>query len=263
MEVAKNLTFMFHPLETNDEKEPKKIQEIIQNIPERNTVSVLAKVIAVKQESVQEVRKVLLKKKEITIADETSMISLTLWDTLVDDPNISLNAVIFFRNISTRLFSNVKSLTTTKDTTYELTENQTAFQGVDENTYITESKTATVEGEVVNILIKKTNHCLSCNRKMLETETKSQFIKCAGCNMKFKVSAMDTTLTSTFQIKTNENTIKLNAYNATLMHFLISVQKEHLKNDPDELENFLLLLPRVKVEYAKGENVVSKISVLT
>lgn len=44
------------------------------------------------------------------------------------------------------------------------------------------------------------------------------------------------------------------------MSLLISVQKEDLKNDPDQLENFMLMLPKIRVEYTKGDNVASKIT---
>lgn len=81
--------------------------------------------------------------------------------------------------------------------------------------------------------------------------------------MKVKISSVNTSLTSTFQIKmSSEGTIKLIAYNSTLMSLLISVQKEDLKNDPDQLENFMLMLPKIRVEYTKGDNVASKITAM-
>ena len=225
-------------------------------------VSLLAKVVKIGELNAQEVRGQLLSKREIMIADNKGMITLTLWDTFATDATITVNSVFFIKNVATRLFSNIKSLTTTKSSLFTEAEDQTTFQDINNNTFQTSSETATVEGEILNILIKRNAHCLSCNRKMPNIESKSQFLKCSGCNMKVKISSMNSTLTSTFQMKTDDGILKLTAFNSPLVNFLITMQKEHLKNDADQLENFLLMQQKMKVEYAKADCVVSKMNAM-
>jgi ribosomal protein L37AE/L43A len=185
----------------------------------------------------------MLKKREIIIADESGMMSLTLWDNLATDDNISINSVYFIKNVATRLFSNIKTLTATKSITFQHCDDHNAFQDINDETFRSTSEISTAEGEIINITIKKSTNCFSCNKKNME-QTESQFLKCTSCNMKVKTCSLNTSLTSTFQLKVQSGTIlKLNAYNATLTNSLITMQKEDLKNDPDELENMMLHQP--------------------
>lgn len=140
------------------------------------------------------------------------MISLTLWDSLSLDGTISLNSVFHIKNVATRLFSNIKSLTATKSTYYLwiswLSRCVPWYRFQDFSGHVRHNKCRRRNN---HILILKNTHCLSCNRNMPNTtDTKSQFINCLGCNMKVKISSMNTSLTSTFQIKmSSEGTIKL------------------------------------------------------
>lgn len=69
---------------------------------------------------VQIVRESPLKKQDVMVADQTGTIKLTVWDELVD--KLQKGKSYSIKNLSTRLFQNVKALTATKATTYELGE---------------------------------------------------------------------------------------------------------------------------------------------
>lgn len=77
------------------------------------------------------------------------MISLTLWDSLSLDGTISLNSVFHIKNVATRLFFNIKSLTATKSTTFELADYQGAFLDTDFTTFQATSDTTNAEGEII------------------------------------------------------------------------------------------------------------------
>jgi DNA-directed RNA polymerase subunit RPC12/RpoP len=113
-------------------------------------------------------------------------------------------------------------------------------------------------------MIRKSTNCFSCSKKMSNIEhTKSQFVKCTSCNMKVKTTSLNASLTSTFQLKMQSgNIVKFNAYNSTITNFLMTMDKEHLKNDTDQLENMMLLLPVLRVEYNKSDNVALKITAI-
>ena len=108
-------------------------------------VSLLAKVVKAGELFTKEVCGQLLSKREIMIADNKGMITLTLWDKFATDAAITVNSVFFIKNVATRLFSNIKSLTTTTSTSFRETEDQITFQD-NNNTFHTSSETATVEG---------------------------------------------------------------------------------------------------------------------
>ena len=140
-------------------------------------VSLLAKVVKAGELFTKEVCGQLLSKREIMIADNKGMITLTLWDTFATDTAITVNSGLLYQKFASRLFSNIKLLTTTKSTSFRETEDQITFQD-NNNTFHTSSETATVEGKILNTLIKRNVHCFYCNRKMPNIESKSQFLKC-------------------------------------------------------------------------------------
>ena len=80
------------------------------------------------------------------IADNKGMITFTPRDTFATDAAITDNSVFYIIKVATRLFSNIKSLTTTTSTSFRETEDQITFQDINNNTFHTSSETATVEG---------------------------------------------------------------------------------------------------------------------
>ena len=89
------------------------------------------------------------------------MITFTPRDTFATDAAITDNSVFYIIKVATRLFSNIKSLTTTTSTSFRETEDQITFQDINNNTFHTSSETATVEGKILNTLIKRNVHFLN------------------------------------------------------------------------------------------------------
>jgi hypothetical protein len=91
----------------------------------------------------------MLKKREICIADESGMMSLTLWDNLSTD-DISINFVYFIKNVATRCFFKYQNANHYHD--------QNALQETNDEMFQSASEISRAEGEKIK---KQTTNCFS------------------------------------------------------------------------------------------------------
>lgn len=70
-----------------------------------------------------------------------------------------------------------------------------------------------------------------------------------------------TSLNATINVEAeNQNTIKLQIPNAVLETFLVTSDKESIKEDADKVEEFILLQPAFKFTYTDIDNTVKSFS---
>lgn len=75
--------------------------------------------------------------------------------------------------------------------------------------------------------------------------------------MKQKITNFITSLNATINVEAeNQNTIKLQIPNAVLETFLVTSDKESIKEDADKVEEFILLQPAFKFTYTDIDNTV-------
>ena len=114
-------------------------------------------------------------KVDCIIADQTHSIKLVLWEELINQ--VDCGKSYLFRGVTTRVFDDVKYLSTNEAT---IIENKDDITNV--NLTFDEIKDTIVEGKCIGVHIKKQQTCVICNHT-LDTETDKELVTCPHCNI--------------------------------------------------------------------------------
>lgn len=126
-------------------------------------ISICATVKHVKDETVQSVYGILLKKLETAVVDNTRHLIITMWKKLVN--TVQINHSYTFINVSVRSHQNIKYLTTTKSTSIETAsdgEIPSAIVELPDDPY--SSATTVIAATVTEIKVQLGKMCKSCKK---------------------------------------------------------------------------------------------------
>lgn len=180
---------------------------------------------------VQIVRESPLKKQDVMVADQTGTIKLTVWDELVD--KLQKGKSYSIKNLSTRLFQNVKALTATKATTYELGEDiPNCVEGTldsDENEK---------NGKITQAFLQLTFSCNNCKPKVIIPNDDSLFLRCSSCKMKMKKDSVQKSISGNVCFDFQEEKVKLSIFSSSI--FSLAIANNLNTSDIENIEDFLL-----------------------
>jgi LSD1 subclass zinc finger protein len=191
--------------------------------------------------------------QDVVIADETRRIKLNLWEDMRD--KVLEGKTYQFKNVSTRNFNNLPSLTTTKATSVQIVDEATSDLVVMTNAKITYGKIQQVQ------CIQKFK-CGAC-KKSLELTEDTKRVKCPYCNFKSNITTLQQTLTCRINLEddSSQNLFRLVCFQSPMISFLKEQNKEELLQNLDQLEDFLLDIPPVICVHGEGTEVISSLKI--
>lgn len=209
-------------------------------------MSVLAKVLELKEEEYKEVRNAPMAFRIAIIADKTGSINLSLWGDHVYQ--VEEGKVYSFTNVATRYFE-THSLTTTPSTL--ITISNTAIEVLPEAAAISTENTIT--GKIMNVVIKKTMQCSNCRKSISpEPDHDQPTLRCIHCSMKQHTSNTATTFHGKLNVSSNNQTVKLTVFHAALFKYLSACHgQEQAINEAEQIEDLLLSSTPLKFTYSQ------------
>lgn len=153
-------------------------------------VAVEVRVLSVSQQTVQVVRESPIKRQEITVADSTAAMKLTIWEELVSKLEVDKSYKIL--HLSTRLFQNAKSITSTKQTTISQIPDIINCAPAIDSDVITKEGKITQEGLTYSYL------CDNCKSKVDFSNQK--FVRCQSCKLKMTKESLHRSISGTFSV---------------------------------------------------------------
>lgn len=185
-------------------------------------------------------------KREISIADASKQLPMTLWAQFTDA--VEDNKTYDFNNVSTRIYNGQLRLTTTLKSTIEPAEELLCVTKGTENE--DQQILTKLEFLSANIVTK----CGSCFKPIPGETIGAEETQCPNCNMYMLNSSLKPSTT----LKINIDQSRLTAFNGTLRPFLESQGKLHLLSSSRDLCRYVLHLPQIKLVY--DNNIIKSIS---
>lgn len=179
---------------------------------------------------VQIVRESPIKKQDVMVADKTGTIKPTIWDELVD--KLQKGKSYSIKNLSTRLLQNVKALTATKATTYELGED---IPNCVEGTLDSDEKEK--NGKITQAFLQLTFSCDNCKAKVIIPNDDSLFLRCSSCKMKMKKDSVQKSISGNVCFDFQEEKVKLSIFSSSIFSMAIANLNT---SDIENIEDFLL-----------------------
>lgn len=206
------------------------------------------KVIELHDSSVIDVRGTLMKKQEIEIADKSGVINMTIWKDMVDQ--FHADQTIRLTDLSVRIYAGNKTLTTTASSKFTCIEDI----GCVKTNPTAQHKDATIAiGKIEQIVVHSNYQCLSCNKKLHDINTDTKYIRCQHCQMKQLFTALSKSFYANCNFKSEGHVEKLTIFSSVLTTFLTHCNKTNLLNDMDELEEFLLQIDALHMQYSNNK----------
>ncbi|CAM1154088.1 Uncharacterised protein r2_g4227 [Pycnogonum litorale] len=191
--------------DTNDEK-PLKLADIKET---SDLVSIEVKVLETREKCKQSVYGQEKEKIIVSVADETKVMDLTVWDKQIDQ--IVDNCFYTLTYLRVKKYMNNVTLTTTpKSDIFPLKE----F----ENVKTSDENRRTVVSTVELVEISRLQKCLSC-RKQVSATLDMKFVRCLHCNMRQKTTSLVNCISGTFTIIEDSELMKLKCSENTLEKF--------------------------------------------
>lgn len=205
-------------------------------------VTVLAKVSSLLQEpeEMEIYEKKKTKKSEFLIADHTKGVVLTVWGD--DFDKIKTGESYIFGNLSTRHYKKMVKLTTTPQTTITPIAN---IQSLEESENI---------GKIVGAFVEIDKKCKNCLKVIAENNLEEHVTRCPKCKWKHRTELLLDDIQAGIRFQFEKSEIKLTILKGPLSRFLTSSSRTDLLQTGCDLEDFLINLPAVKLQYL-SENV--------
>lgn len=200
-------------------------------------VTVLSKVLSLLQEP--EETEIYGKKKttksEFLIADHTKGVVLTVWED--DFDKIKTGESYRFGNLSTRHYKKMVKLTTTPDTTITPIAH---LQSLEDSENI---------GKIVGASVEIDKKCNTCYKVIAESNLGKHVTKCPKCNWKQTTELLLDDIQAGIRFQVEKSEIKLTIFKGPLRRFLTNNSQTDLLQTAGDLEDFLINLPAVKLQY--------------
>jgi Zn finger protein HypA/HybF involved in hydrogenase expression len=194
--------------------------------------------------------------QDVVIADETGRIKLNLWEDMID--KVIEGKTYLFKNVSTRNFNNLPSLTTTMATSVQIVDDieSTSDLVVMTNTKIT-------HGQIQQVQCLQKFKCGACKKSLELTEEDTKRVKCPYCHLKSNISTLQQTFTYRINLEddSSHNLFRLVCFQSTMISFLKEQNKEELLQNLDQLEDFLLDISSVTCVHVEGTEVISSLKI--
>ena len=195
-------------------------------------------------------------KQNITVADETGSIAVTLWGSLTNQ--IIVDKSYRISQLSIREYCAVRSLTTT------LGSKILPIANVSVPKDMMDIGIKTMTGEVQQINITSRKMCTNCHKKIDNTEVEnSKFYRCTGCHMRQKTGSMQQVLTGTMVFKlesdSSHGSVKLQIFHSAIEKFLNDENISHFKNDTavgDRIEEYILDMDQITVTFSMESQII-------
>jgi hypothetical protein len=216
------------------------------------TIDIYAKVMS-KQENKQPILKNGKKifKVDCIIADETDSIKLVLWEELISQVESAKSYL--FRGVTSRVFDDVKYLSTNDSTIIEAKDNIANV-----NLTSNEIKDNIIDAQCLGVHIKKQQTCVICNHT-LEFNTHEELVTCPHCDITMLRSTCTTKLVCSLTVKTSTGKLKtLTCFNDAVQSFLVSIKKEISVEviSHEELQKLILHAGQVKMIVDKSSGII-------
>ena len=193
--------------------------------------------------------------QDVVIADETGRIKLNLWEDMID--RVVEGKTYQFKNVSTRNFNNLPSLTTTMAASVQIVDDIEATSDL-----VVMTNTKITHGKIQQVQCIQKFKCGAC-KKSLELTEDTKRIKCPYCNLKSNIATLQQTLTCRINLEddSSQNLFRLVCFQSTMISFLKEQNKEELLQNLDQLEDFLLDIPSVTCVHGEGTEVISSLKI--
>jgi hypothetical protein len=186
--------------------------------------------------STQIVREAPIQKQELVVGDCTGSIKLTVWDDLVSKLEIGKSYRI--DQLSTRLYQNLKAITSTKATSIEIIDDiVNCVQSADEVDLVEK------EGRITQVGLVMYFTCQMCKGKVSLPDDHSKFVRCSCCKMKMAKESLQKSINGTLCFSSGDLKVKLSIFSSTI--FTMAIVNQLSVDDVENIEDFLLSNPRV------------------
>ncbi|XP_061163774.1 uncharacterized protein LOC133187078 [Saccostrea echinata] len=248
IEVCRTLNFNFKQSPNDDDKDGEKVKSLaeVQATPEHNKVAVEVKVLSATPVTVQIVRESPIKRQELIISDASAAMKITVWEDLVS--KLEVNKCYRIEHLSTRLFMNTKSVTSTKQTTATLIGDITNCVAP-----TLDSDIITKEGKITQAGLQLFHTCENCKSKVDVTVDKSLYVRCNSCKLKMSKESLHKSITGTICFSSGYEKYKLTIFSSVLFT-LASINNVEME-DADSVEEYLLS-NSFKVSFSKDNKTV-------
>ncbi|KAL0152503.1 hypothetical protein M9458_052226, partial [Cirrhinus mrigala] len=195
--------------------------------------------------------------KTCQVADSTSSMELTLWETYMEAVKTSESYT--FTNLTTRNYNGKLSLTTTRQTTIEPLKTSllsSTPRNIIPQTISINHLTASVEGAAVHIM----KLCPKCHTLQQNLSPKDAFHRCQSCKIPRKGPSYLTKCNGTLTFKLGKEELALSISNSLLSTFIRNECNLNIM-DKQEIEEFLLTTGPLTIQYT-SENQITSLSKL-
>lgn len=134
---------------------------------------------------------------------------LTVWDDMVS--KFERGKSYRIKQLSTRLFNNVKALTSTKTTSSELIEDiVNCVEPADEAGVVEK------EGKITQVCLVMYFTCEICKEKVSLPDDGTKFVRCSSCKMNMAKESLQKSINGTFCFSSGYVKVKLSIFSSTL-----------------------------------------------
>lgn len=160
---------------------------------------------------------------------------LTVWED--DFDKIKTGESYRFGNLSTRHYKKMVKLTTTPDTTITPIAH---LQSLEESENI---------GKIVCAFVEIDKKCGTCYKVIAESDVGKYVTKCSKCNWKQKSELLLDDIQAAICFQFEKSEMKFTIFKGPLRRFLTNNSQTDLLQTAGDLEDFLINLPAVKLQY--------------
>ncbi|KAJ8310691.1 hypothetical protein KUTeg_012556 [Tegillarca granosa] len=216
-------------------------------------LTVAVKIIEIDKSVPVDMRGTITRKQTLTVADATGSIQLAIWKDMVD--TFQKEQSIKFSDVSVRLFSNTKSLTTT------MTSKATTLDDIGKvKNQINVDDELLKVGKFNTLCFTAISNVQTAKEKLQNQQMKN--FRCPNCHMKQLTAELHKNIYANLNFMSHGSVEKLTMFNSTLATFLTVCNKSKLLDDIDGLEEFLLEIENVKIKYSK-DKIIQRIWMVT
>ncbi len=189
--------------------------------------------------------------KNCCLADPTGSISLSLWDSQIDQ--VEEGQSYIFTNLSTRKYNDKTTLTATRTSTFTPLHKKIATRTTDDiQTPLPALHTVTTEITGASINIKK--QCPKCHTPQLTLSPKDKFHRCVTCKILRKGSSYITKCNGFLTILEKDKEISLLISNSLLTKF-VNKQKDVNTMDSQDVEELFMTCGPITITYTEHNQI--------
>ncbi|XP_062598369.1 uncharacterized protein LOC134259779 [Saccostrea cucullata] len=215
----------------------------------KERVAVEVRVLSVSQQTVQVVRESPIKRQEITVADSTAAMKLTIWEDLVSKLEVDKSYKIL--HLSTRLFQNAKSMTSTKQTTIsQIPDIINCAPAID-------TDVITKEGKITQAGLALSYLCDNCKSKVDFSNQK--LVRCQSCKLKMTKESLHRSISGTLCFSSGYEKYKLTIFSSVLLTLATTNNPD---SDDNEVVEEYLLSNSFKISFSQDNKTVLDIKLL-